>query len=143
VEGTVMRKFILIFWLSFGFISTSLASDRPETSRYLKAYGGGEGVVVWVLRVGPQANQEALVQISGIDHESDRRIRKLKIEQTPRGVKYVDARDGKRYEILTMEDSRIELFAPGVAGRLTVSYDKALSAKGDPEHFLTEFLDQK
>jgi hypothetical protein len=137
-----MRKFILFFMLSFGLLSTSWANDRPEISRYIKAYSGGEGVVVWVLRVGPQASQEAIVQITGIDNKWDRRIQKMKMEPTQRGMKYVSAAEGKRYDVLVMEDSGVELYVPGIR-KTMVSYDKALSAQGNPEHFLTEYLAQK
>lgn len=138
-----MRQFILFFMLTVGFMSASSATERPEVARYVKAYSGGEGIVVRTLRLGPQANQEALVQITGIDHQWDGRIQKTKIEPTQRGVKYVVFTDGMRYEVLVMDDAGTELNAPGIARRTTVTYDKALSVQTEPQHLLTEYLEQK
>jgi hypothetical protein len=143
MKATVMRQFILFLMLSVSFLSASAANDRPEIARYAKAYSGGEGIVVRTLRVGPQANQEAIVQITGIDHKWDGRIQKMKMEPTQRGVKYVTTADGKRYDVLVMDDGGTELYVPGIARKTTIIYDKALSAQTEPEHLLTEYLDQK
>jgi hypothetical protein len=137
-----MRKFVLFFMLGFGILPAALAEDRPEIARYFKVYSGGEGTSVRTLRIGPQANQEAIVQIIGIDHKWDGRIHKMKIEPTQRGRKYVTTADGQRYDVLVMDESGIDLNVPGMRTS-TLSYDKALSAQGEPQHFLTEYLDQK
>lgn len=137
-----MRQLIVSFLLCFTFLSPSQAGERPEAGRYIKAYSGGEGVLVWLLRVGPPANQESLVQIVGIDHKWDLRILKLKREATQRGVKYVLDADGRRYDVLVMEEGATELFIPGLR-KTDLSYDKQQSAHGNAEQFLTEYLEQK
>jgi hypothetical protein len=138
-----MRQSILFFMLSVGLMSASSANEQPEIGRYVKAYTGGEGIVVRTLRVGHPSNQEALVQITGIDHKWDGRVHKAKIEPTHRGVKYVMTVDGKRYDVLEIDDSGTELHAPGIARRTLVTYDKTLSVQVEPQHLLTEYLEQK
>ena len=99
-------------------------------------------MVVWVLRYGPQANHEAIVQIKGIDHPWDGRIQKMRIETSPRGLKYVAGNEGNRHDVLLMEDAGLEVAVPGVR-RAQVSYDKVLSAQGNRSMFLTEYMEQK
>lgn len=137
-----MRQLIFLFLLCFGSLSLSQAGERPEAGRYIKAYSGGEGVVVWLLRVGPPASQESLVQIVGIDHKWDLRIQKLKREATQRGVKYVLDADGRRYDVLVMEEGTTELFIPGLR-KADLRYDAQHSAQGNAEQFLTDYLEQK
>lgn len=48
-----MRQLIVSFLLCLAFLSPSQAGERPEAGRYINAYSGGEGVLVWLLRVGP------------------------------------------------------------------------------------------
>jgi hypothetical protein len=137
-----MRTLILIASLTFGLVSTAAADGRPEVSRYVKAYVGAEGVEVSVVRIGPLANQEALIKIKGIDHHWDQRIHRTKIEQMQRGKKYVATIDGKNYDVLVMDDRAIELYVPGL-GRSTLTYDKPLSAQDKAEFLLTDYLNQK
>jgi hypothetical protein len=137
-----MRNFILLVMLSIGF-AVAASAERPEVSRYVKAYRGGEGIAVRVLRVGPNASQEALVQITGVDHRWDGRIQKMHIEPTQRGVTYILASEGKRLAVLNMEEARVELLAPTLSGPTPLSYDRELSQQGNAQHFLSAYLEQR
>jgi|GEM_PF-177857 len=52
--------------------------ERPEVSRYVKAYTGPENIKIWTVRIGPESNGEVLFQVSGVDHPLDMKILKLK-----------------------------------------------------------------
>lgn len=100
-----------------------------------------------VLRVGPLANKEALVQINGIDHPWDGQIHRLKIEPMQNGMKYVSVSGGKRFDVLQRSESAgapaFELAVPGLPGRTELVYDRELSAEGNAQHFLSQYLEQK
>ncbi|MCS3473154.1 hypothetical protein M2401_006923, partial [Pseudomonas sp. JUb42] len=60
-----------------------LADDaRPEVADKVMAYQGEQGMKVWTLRIGARAANEALVQVEGVDHDWNLRIRKMKVEKT-------------------------------------------------------------
>lgn len=139
-----MRKLLVIFLLSLGMWSSAFADNRPDIGRYVKVYSGGEGVVVWVMRIGPPASREALVQIGGIDHQWDQRIQKMTLEPTAiNGTKYVVISDGQRREVLTVDQGRAELAVPGMPEKPMLTYDKSRSEQEKPESFLTAFQEQK
>lgn len=141
-----MKKLIVSLALALGACVAAVAADesRPEISRYVKAYSGQEGIKVWTLRIGPIDKNEALFQVTGIDHPWDMRIQKVKTEQGDRGTRYVAHVDGKRFVVMSMEGNRGALHLPGsnpAKGR--VDYDPSLSQEGNAEHFLTDYLKQK
>ena len=142
-----MRKLIALFVLCTAVFGNVVAAERPDVARYVRAYTGGEGVTVWVLRFGPVADKEALVQINGIDHPWDGRVQRMKIEQMQSGVKYVASSGGKRLDVLWRSElpgaPTLELAVPGMPGRTALAYDKAVSAESDAQHFLTKYLEQK
>lgn len=137
------RLFCLVLLLVTGGFSVASAQVRPEIARYIKAFSGQEGITVWTLRVGAADKSEALVQITGIDHAWDMRIQKMKVEPSQRGNNYLATVDGKRFVVLAMEGASGELYLPGKGdAQTTLVYSKTLSEQGNPEHFLTEYLQQ-
>lgn len=139
-----MRKFFMLFVLTIGLMSTSSAAEnRPEMSRYTTAYSGGEGFRVWVARFGPKENQEALVQISGIDHKFDGRVIRAKVIPGLGGnsVKYVATVDGQAYELLHAQAGKAQLLVTGTAWPSELCFDKSLVDDRPPQHLLTDYLD--
>ncbi len=136
-----MRQFLATILFGFILNSTAMASERPEVGRYLKVYSGGDGVIVKVLRIGPRAANEALVQIIGIDDELDGRIRKVRVQVSNSGLLFLTS--GTEQRVLAIDAIGIELFAPVYGGRLRMNYDPARSEQAVAQHFLTDFLDQK
>lgn len=133
---------LLLLFVGDG-LSFAGAPPRPEIARYIKAYSGDEGITVWTLRIGAMDKSEALVQITGIDHPWDMRIRKLKVEPSQHGHDYVTTVDGKRFVVLAMEGAYGQLYLPGSNDAQTkLIYSKTESEKGSPEHLLTEYLQQ-
>jgi len=139
-----MRKLFLLFVLAVGLMSTSQAEEkRPEMSRYTMAYSGGEGYRVWIARFGPKESQEALVQISGIDHKLDGRVirAKLILSVGGGGVKYTATVDGQAYELLSVDGTKAVLRITGAPWSSDLCYDKSLVEDRPPQHLLTDYLD--
>ena len=88
---------------------------RPEMARYTMAYSGGEGYRVWIARLGSKENQEALVQISGIDHKLDGRVMRAKMVPNVGGgsVDYTTTVDGQSYKRLSVEGTKAVLRVTG------------------------------
>jgi hypothetical protein len=109
-----MRKLILLLLLAVGLLSNLQAEEKvPEMPRYTSAYSGGEGYRVWVARFGPREQQEALVQIEGIDHKLDGRVLRAKAMPSAGGVKYTAMVDGQSYELLYVDGKNAELRLTG------------------------------
>ena len=123
--------------------SVLAGTGKPEIGRYVRAYEGDEGIVVWIMRYGAPAAQTALVQVNGIDHELDHRILKTKIVPQQVGSKYFYEAGGKQYELLRVRESGYELQVPGSPRVSPLRYDKELSKAGRPDQFLVEFQEQK
>lgn len=115
---------------------------RPEIAQYVKGYEGLEGAQVWTLRVGPKQDNEALVQVGRVDHALDKKILRCKVSPASGGANsYFTEIDGKRYELLRLNQGSGELYLPGEKA-MRVSYSESLSQQGNAEHFLTEYLEQ-
>jgi hypothetical protein len=137
-----MRKLILLLLLAVGLLSNLQAEEKvPEMSRYTSAYSGGEGYRVWVARFGPREQQEALVQIEGIDHKLDGRVLRAKAMPSAGGVKYTAIVDGQSYELLSVDGKNAELRLTGAPWSSTLCYDKSLVDDRPPQHLLTGYLE--
>ncbi len=77
----IMKKTIFLGLLatltSLCALSQSSAA-RPQVGKYCKLYRAGEGLVVSMLRVGPESNHETLVGFTGFDHPWEGKISKPK-----------------------------------------------------------------
>ena len=137
-----MRKLLMFVALAASLLSHAMAEEkRVEMSRYSKAYSGGAGYYVWIARIGPRENQEALLQINGIDHELDRRVVRAKAVPSAGGVKYIAAFGGKSYELLEVNGGNAELRITGAPWTSSLTYDKTLVDERPPEHLLASYLE--
>lgn len=83
-----MLRLITAFLGVFLLMQSAFADQaRPETSKYVQAYRGQEGAVVWLMRIGPREANEALVQVSHVDNDIDGRIFRCKVQITRDGEK--------------------------------------------------------
>ncbi|MFC5740050.1 hypothetical protein [Dyella tabacisoli] len=118
-------------------------ATRPEVGPQVRAYSGSEGLKVWVLRVGPRAANEALVQVGGVDHDWNMKIQKMVMETVREQPRYSLTIKGEKFVALILDgEGGGELYLPGEARARHVSYQTELSEQGSPEHFLTDYLDQ-
>lgn len=137
-----MRKLIVSIALTLGLLSAVHAEEKHvEMSAYTTAYSGGEGYQVWVARFGPRENQEALVQINGIDHKLDGRVLRAKAVPSGEGVKYTAVVDGQTYDLLHVDGKTAELRLTGMPWSSTLCYDKSLVNDRPPEHLLSDYLE--
>lgn len=139
-----MRKILLCLLLWIGLFSGASAEQpRPEMARYTKAYSGGDGYQVLIARFGPKVNNEALIQIVGIDHALDGKVIRAKVASAGGGLKYTAIIDGKPLDVLYVQGESAELRLTGQPWTSTLSFDRELVSSQPPQHLLTAFLEQK
>lgn len=125
-------------------------NGRPEVGKFARVYKGGEGLEITLLRLGPEANNEFIFKIWGIDHELNGKLFKLKKEGNDQRADYYTFINGNRWVMFTLRTSsgywfewkELTVFLPKLTNGIDVYYDKDASGQVIPEHFLTEFLDQ-
>ena len=121
---------------------TAQAEQAPVADKVV-AYQGQQGLKVWTLRIGEAAAGEALLQVEGLDHDWDRLIHKVKVEKSARDSRYSTELNGSKYVILIVRDGWGELYLPGEQQTRQVAYSESLSSAGEPQAFLTDYLEQK
>lgn len=139
------KAILLVLFSSFMASAPVLASDtpaRPPIAKYVKAYVGAEGMKVWTLRVGERGQNQALVQVTGVDHDWDGRIQKMNIERQNKDTRYWLERKGKQFVALILQDGGGQVYLPDEGHPHAIHYDEKLSAQGNAEHFLTDYLQQ-
>ena len=116
------------------------AEQRPEVASRVVAFSGEQGVKVWTLRIGARGDDQALVQVEGIDHDWDMRIQRMAVEKNAGDTRYSTQVDGKKFVALLVRNGWGELYLPGEAKPLMVGYDNGLSEQGNAQAFLTDYL---
>lgn len=111
-----------------------------EQSRQVKA--SADGVKVSTLRYGPRERQQALIQVTDVDHAIDGRILLASTRATDKHTRYTVQLEGRAHVLLILNEGTGELFVPGAPKPTPVSYDAGLSAQSNPEHCLTDDLEQ-
>ncbi|MDO7896884.1 hypothetical protein [Pseudomonas citrulli] len=122
------------------FVGIAHAESRPEVAEKVQAYAGEGGVKVWTLRMGARSDNQALVQVEGIDHDWNMKIQKMAVEKTAKDTRYSTTVDGKKFVVLVLQQGWGELYLPGEAQALNVGYDESLSSQGNAQAFLTDYL---
>ncbi|MHA6575451.1 hypothetical protein [Pseudomonas yamanorum] len=136
---------VLVIALSLLAMTPSFSmgeTPRPSIDDKVQAYSSNDGTQVWTLRVGERSARQALVQVSGIDHDWDKRIQKMNVEKTSKDVRYATQVNGEPYVVLILNNGAGELYLPGELSPMRVSYDSKLSETGNAEYFLTDYLEQ-
>ncbi|MEB4676866.1 hypothetical protein MXL54_19055 [Enterobacteriaceae bacterium G50] len=141
-----MLRLITAFLGVFLLMQSAFAEQaRPETSKYVQAYRGQEGAVVWLMRIGPREANEALVQVSHVDNDIDGRIFRCKIQITRDGEKsYTAEIKGKPFELARIKEGSGSLYLPDEQSNWWINYSEELSngSGANAEHFLTAYLEQ-
>lgn len=135
----------LAFILGACLTTSALAAtegQRPPVGERVLAFSGEQGLQVWTLRYGERSEQQALVQVGGIDHDWDKRIQKMQVEKTSKDTRYSTEVDGKPFVALIVRGNSGELYLPGEGRELPLHYDQALSEQGNAQYFLTDYLQQ-
>lgn len=142
--------FFLLSVIGLGVMGSAQAEGeaRPQVAKYGKVFQGSEGLVLWTVSVGDPANQEFLLQYSGVNHPWDMKIFKVKSVPSVRdGADYTLTVDGKDYVTLVERpvwgsEKSYEVYLPNGPKGMKVHYSETLSREMKPEHILTEYLEQ-
>ncbi|BAX15070.1 TPA: hypothetical protein ACM4JE_001736 [Escherichia coli] len=119
---------------------------KPEIGKYVFGYRGQEGAVVWMMRIGPKASNEALIQVSHVDNDIDGQIFRCKVKALQEGEKsYTAVIKGKSFELLRLKEGNGSLHIPDEQATWSVAYSNELSNSdvANPEHFLTAYQNQQ
>ncbi|MGH1352382.1 MAG: hypothetical protein ACRBBN_16465 [Methyloligellaceae bacterium] len=142
-----MRLFTLFFVAVFGLMTSALAEgERPRVDRYALGFTGELGVSVTLLGMGKKDDKEFLMQISGVNHDWDRKILKVKkVNQNTNGSNHnYQVQDGdKTYNAVVVRSRSYTLYLPGIKDSYRLSYDKGIARSVAPEHMLTKYLEKK
>jgi len=133
----------LLALLLLGATAAVAETARPPIANKVDAYSSAQGVQVWTLRVGERTANQALVQITGVDNDWDKRIQKMDVEKTFKDVRYSTLINGKRFIALIVDNGYAEVYLPGETQSIKVAADSALASEGNPEYFLTDYLQQR
>lgn len=140
---TLFKTLACTFFLAATFDGAPAgAQERPQVADKVVAYQGEDGVKVWTLRIGERSASQALVQVEGVDHDWNMKIRKMDVEKSSRGTRYATEVDGKRFVALSVQDGYGELYLPGEAQAVRVYSDTSLAEQGNAQYFLTDYLNQ-
>jgi len=141
----MLKKWNLLALLGLCLAMPALAmadTPRPPIADKVEAYRGPQGVQVWTLRVGERSANQALVQVTGVDNDWDKRIQKMDVEKTFKDVRYSTQVNGKHFIALILDEGYGELYLPGESKPIKVIADASLAQDGNPEYFLTDYLQQ-
>ena len=76
----IYRKWAALLGLVLAVIvGIAQADNRPEVAEKVLAYAGEGGVKVWTLRIGARSDNQALVQVEGVDHDWNMKIQKMAV----------------------------------------------------------------
>ncbi|WP_249192941.1 hypothetical protein [Yersinia sp. Marseille-Q3913] len=99
---------------------------------------------VWTLRYGPRSDNKALVQITNADHDWDKKIQVMDVENKEARSDYSVAVNGKKFVVLVINNNNSGLlYLPGESGNHPIIYSPSLSDEGNAQYFLTDFLKQE
>lgn len=139
----MMKKAVLMFCLFFGIASAVSAEDavRPEVGSYVRAYTG-LGAKVWLTRIGPRTANQVIVQITGVDHDWDRKIQIMDMQWVKGEKRYLLKNGDQEFTVLVLRHAGGQLYLPGDPEPYLIHYDEELSQQSDAQHFLTAYLHQ-
>ena len=139
-----MKKLLAGMLLALMSATTVMAEEaRPEVAESVKAWAGNEGVQVWTLRYGKREENKALVQITNADHDWDNKIQLMDVETKGERRDYSVQVNGKKFVVLNLNNGYDELTLPGEASSRRIAYSQGLSAEGNAQYFLTDYLKQE
>lgn len=135
------RKWAALLCLVLAVIAGGAqAENRPEVAEKVLAYAGEGDLKVWTLRIGARNDNQALVQLEGVDHDWNMKIQKMTVEKTSKDTRYSTTVDGQKFVVLVLQKGWGELYLPGESQVLNVGYDEFLSSQGNAQAFLTDYL---
>ncbi len=143
---------LLVVWSGFSAYGqtkpVSIQDGRPEIGRYCKVYQAGEGLKLYLLRIGPESNNETLVGLDGFDHPWDGKIFKSSVVTADKRQEFTIQNNGRPFVVLVMREryGPSTLFVPKYGTpqpERPVVYSESLSAECKPDVLLSQYLSQQ
>ncbi len=125
-----------------------MANSRPEVGKFCKLYRAGEGLIVSLVRVGPESNNEMLVGFNGFDHPWNEKIFKAKVVTADGRQEFTIQNNGRPWVVLVLRERYGEstVFVPKYGSEQMerpVRYSQELSGQCDPDIFLSQYINQR
>lgn len=141
----MLKKMVISTFLFFvSLTGFSAETTRPEVAENVKAWESNDGIQVWTLRYGKLSEHKALVQITNVDHEWNKKIQVMNVEKKNGRTDYSITLEGKPFTVLILDKYNYgELYLPDEDSNHPVRYSEYLSAEGDAQNFLSDYLKQK
>jgi hypothetical protein len=139
---------LLVTIMNFALPAHGAEGERPPVATYAKAYRGPEGLVMSLLGIGKPEDEEYLLQYAGINHDWDLKIFKVKKISAGTGHNYRMTVNGHDYDTVVERPGwgggmRYQVYIPKGADGLDVIYDDSSSKLIQPQHYLTDYLQQE
>lgn len=150
-----MKNTLIISLILIGVSFSTLAQTkktaetaRPEVGKYCKLYRAGEGLVVSMVRVGPESNDEMLIGFNGFDHPWDEKIFKAKVVTADGRQEFTIRYNDRPFVVLVIREKygQSTLFVPKYGTEQPerpLQYSQQLSAECDPDIFLSQYINQE
>lgn len=147
----IMKKILIASLFAALFNLTAFAqiktTTRPEVGKYCKVYRAGEGLKVYLLRIGPEVKNETLVGFDGFDHPWDGKIFKAKVVTADGRQEFTIQNEGRPFVVLVFREryGQSTLFVPKYGTELPerpIAYSESLSKECDPDILLSQYLNQ-
>jgi hypothetical protein len=140
------RTCLLAALLAATYLAAS-GQARPEVGRYCKVYRGGEGLKIYLLRVGPEAANESLLGFDGFDHPWDGKIFKATVTKADGRQEFTVQHEGRPFVTLVFRDryGQSLLYVPKYGteqAERSIAYSEDLSAECKPDILLSQYLKQ-
>lgn len=122
--------------------------SRPEVGKFCKLYRAGEGLIVSLVRVGPESNNEMLVGFNGFDHPWNEKVFKAKVVTADGRQEFTIQNNGRPWVVLVMREryGQSTVFVPKYGNEQVerpVVYSQDLSGQCDPDIFLSQYINQQ
>jgi hypothetical protein len=144
---TFTRFLFLVAIMNFALPAHGAEGERPPVAAYAKVYRGSEGMVMSLLGIGKPEDEEYLLQYAGINHNWDLKIFKVKKVPSGTGHNYRMTVNGRDYDTVVERSGwggmRYQVYIPKGADGLDVIYDDSYSKQIQPQHYLTDYLQQE
>ena len=128
--------------------SGKVTDNRPQVGKFCKLYRAGEGLIVSLVRIGPEANNETLIGFNGFDHPWNEKIFKAKVVTADGRQEFTIQNNGRPWVVLVMREryGQSTVFVPKYGSEQVerpVAYSQELSGQCDPDIFLSQYLNQQ
>ncbi len=136
-------------------VAQAQTAGRPEMGTLPEAYRDDKQLSVTVVRYGPKANKQALVELAGLDHPWNRRIFLANVVDVARRAgevknSYWIQLAGKPWGLVAQDlgygGPMLNLCEDGDTGknvRYPIYYSKELSEQSNAQFMLTAYLEQE